>query len=166
MKGTQGGALLFGYIAHTKPEGFTLMSENKTKPTAQSPADFIKGLPEKQQADAQKLMEIMQKITGDAPVMWGGSIIGFGQVRYRYATGRSGETAKVAFSPRKGYFSLYLSYDAGDFAEELGQLGKHSHAKSCIYIKRLSDVDEQVLRRMIGKGYSMAADFDAKEGMA
>lgn len=139
------------------------MAEAKTKASNQRPLDYIKGLPEKQQADALKLLEIMTEETGEKPVMWGSSIIGFGKYRYRYASGHSGESARAGFSPRKQAFTLYLGYDLANYEAELETLGKHSRGKGCLYIKRLSDVDEGGLRRLIKKAYEDAGDFDARE---
>jgi hypothetical protein len=140
------------------------VAEAKTRPTGQEPVDFIHQLPENRQADALKLLEIMAEETGEKSVMWGGSIIGFGHFRYRYASGHSGETAKIGFSPRKQALTLYLSYDLGAYENELAALGKHSRGKGCLYIKQLRDVDEGALRHLIRQAYSASGDyFDARE---
>lgn len=140
------------------------MAEAKTKPTSQSPEAFIHTLPEAKQADALKLLEIMRQETGETPIMWGGSIIGFGHFRYRYASGHSGETAKIGFSPRKQALTLYLSFDMSAYEKELAALGKHSRSKGCLYIKRLSDVDEGALRQLIRKAFADSGDYyDARE---
>lgn len=140
------------------------MPEAKTKPTPQSPEAFIHTLPEEKQADALKLLQIMKEETGEQPLMWGSSIIGFGHFRYRYASGHSGETAKIGFSPRKQALTLYLSFDLSIYEQELAALGKHSRGKGCLYIKQLRDVDEEALRQLIRKAFADSGDyFDARE---
>jgi hypothetical protein len=127
-------------------------SENKTKPTTTDPADFIAAIPdEKRRADCEALSEIMQEVTGQAPVMWGESIVGFGAYEYRYASGRSGEWLTTGFSPRKDAITLYFCYYLENQADLLARLGKHRVGKGCLYIKRLSEVDEGVLRELIAK---------------
>lgn len=138
------------------------MAEIKTKPTDQRPEDFIRSLPDKRQADAFRLLEIMGEVSGQEPRMWGSSIIGFGSFKYTYASGHSGEWPRVGFSPRKTAISLYMSFDAArEFSEELKALGRHSLGKGCIYLKRLSDVDQDVLRSMIRKACQSAEAYEA-----
>lgn len=122
----------------------------KTTPTDENPADFLATVADEQQAaDSRWIMETMSKTTGSPPVMWGASIIGFGAYRYRYPSGREGEWMLTGFSPRKGKISIYLMSGVAREAELLASLGKHKTGKSCLYIKRLSDVDKDVLRRLI-----------------
>lgn len=126
------------------------MAENKTKPTDVSPHDYIAAIPdEKKRADSEWLLQTMQEITGEEPVMWGPSIIGFGTYHYVYASGREGDTIVTGFSPRKAAFSLYLMSGLKGEAAYLEKLGKYKTGKSCLYIKRLSDVDTEVLKEMI-----------------
>ncbi|NLO13947.1 MAG: DUF1801 domain-containing protein [Clostridiales bacterium] len=142
-----------------------MMPENKTKPTEQAPEEFIRDLPGGKKADALALMRLMAEVTGEAPVMWGGSLVGFGKYRYRYASGHTGESARVGFSPRKQALTLYLGYSLEALEKELEALGKHSRGKGCLYIKRLSDIDEKVLRLLVKKAYEEATDFDAREAV-
>lgn len=126
------------------------MAENKTIPTDVDPRDFIAAIPdEKKRADSEWLLQTMQDITGAKPVMWGPSIIGFGSYRYVYASGREGDWMLTGFSPRKTALSVYLMSGLKREAEYLEKLGKHKTGKSCLYIKRLSDVDTEVLKEMI-----------------
>jgi Domain of unknown function (DU1801) len=100
-------------------------------------------------ADAQVLIELMQGATGENPVMWGPTIIGFGSYHYRYESGREGDSPLVAFSPRKAALVLYIIPGFRGAEAMLAKLGKHTTGKSCLYIKRLADVDQAVLRELI-----------------
>jgi len=126
------------------------MTEAKTQPTTTRVADFLAAVPDAtRRADAQALVALMTAATGQPPVMWGPSIIGFGAYQYRYDSGRQGEAPRVGFSPRKAELVLYL---ADGFAERealLAQLGKHRQGKACVYIRRLADVNAVVLEQLI-----------------
>lgn len=125
-------------------------AENKTQPTAVDPADFIAAIPdERRRADCAALSAIMREVTGQEPVMWGENIVGFGKYAYKYASGRSGEWLTTGFAPRKDNITLYFCYYLEGQADLLAELGKHKVGKGCLYIKRLSDVDEGVLRQLI-----------------
>ncbi len=124
--------------------------EPKTRPTDASVEDFIDAVQdEKRRADAHRVLEIFKEITKEKPVMWGPSIIGFGSQQLRYASGQELDWPIAAFSPRKATLVLYLMDGFAKYDEHLSKLGKHSTGKSCLYIKRLSDVDEKVLRSLI-----------------
>ncbi|MEM9931759.1 MAG: DUF1801 domain-containing protein [Bacteroidota bacterium] len=126
------------------------MAENKTKPTAVSPHDYIAALTDEQKRkDSEWLIAMMEEVTGEPPVMWGPSIIGFGSYHYKYASGREGDMIVVGFSPRKSAFSLYIMSGLASEKEHLAKLGKHKTGKSCLYVKRLSDIDTDVLRQMV-----------------
>jgi hypothetical protein len=126
------------------------MAENKTKPMATSPADFIAAVePAAKRADAQALCEMMERLSGWKATMWGPTIIGFGRYRYRYDSGREGENLVVGFSPRKPNLVLYLNPGVEHFPEQLARLGKHTTGASCLYVKRLADIDVAVLEEMI-----------------
>lgn len=125
--------------------------EPKTRPTDASVEAFIAAIPdEKKRLDAQKLIDIFREITNEKPVMWGPSIIGFGSQRLKYASGQELDWPIIGFSPRKANLVLYLSLDGyAKYDDLLSKLGKHSTGKACLYIKRISDVDENVLRELI-----------------
>jgi Domain of unknown function (DU1801) len=130
---------------------------NKTRPTDASVAAFVAGLAdERQRADSERLIALMSKVTGEPAIMWGPSIIGFGSYHYRYASGREGDTPLVGFSPRKTALTLYASAGEDERAELLARLGPHKVGKSCVYVKRLSDVDEQVLADLVRAGVAYA----------
>ena len=127
------------------------MAELKTKPTKLSVDKFIKSQPDEQvRKDCAVISKLMSEATGEPPKMWGPSIIGFGTYHYKYPTGREGDMPIVGFSPRKQNLTLYvLMYGFKEQAELLKKLGKHSTSKSCLYIKRLSDVDLPTLKKII-----------------
>ncbi len=128
-------------------------AKNKTQKTAQTPEDFLGGIaPAQKQADCFTLLATMKDITGTSPKMWGPSIIGFGDYHYKYDSGREGDSFRIGFSPRAQNLSVYIMPGYQDFGDELSRLGKHKMGKSCLYIKRLSDVNENVLREMLVKG--------------
>ena len=133
-------------------------SENKTKPTAVSVADFLAAVePDARRQDAQEVCEIMGRLSGEPATMWGPSIVGFGRRRYRYESGREGETPAAGFAPRRPALVLYLGL--GPKREDfLARLGKHTTGKGCIYIKRLADVDAGVLEAMIATSLAGASD--------
>jgi hypothetical protein len=126
------------------------MAGNKTQPTSQSVQTFLHGVPDDgRRADALRLIDLMQTATGERPVMWGPSIVGFGSYHYRYESGRQGDSPLVGFSPRKTSLVLYIVTGFHGVEPLLAELGKHTTGKSCLYIKRLSDVDLKVLARLI-----------------
>ena len=122
--------------------------EQKTKPTAVSVADFIAAVEDpKRRADAEAACALLAEATGETPVMWGPSIIGFGTYHYRYASGHEGDAPLVGFSPRKANLVFYLYCDEGR-DDLLARLGKHRAGKGCVYVNRLADVDPAVLKQM------------------
>ena len=104
-------------------------------------------------ADSRAILDMMREVTQEEPVMWGKSIVGFGSYHYKYASGREGDWMLTGFSPRKTSLTLYLMYGMDKFPDLLGRLGKHKLGKGCLYIKRLSDVDQEVLREVIAANY-------------
>ena len=126
------------------------MSELKTKPSEANVEAFLNAIEdEPKREDAFAVLELMRTITGEEPKMWGSAIVGFGNYRYKYASGREGDWMLTAFSPRKAALTLYLM---GDFEERvplLAKLGKHTGGKGCIYIKRLTDIDSAVLSELL-----------------
>ncbi len=126
------------------------MAEPKTKPTEVSPHDFVAAIEDEQQRkDSAWIMEMMEAVTGAPPVMWGPSIIGFGAYHYVYKSGREGDWMLTGFSPRKSAISLYLMSGLTREQELLGKLGKYKTGKSCLYVKRLRDIDQEVLRQLV-----------------
>ncbi len=125
------------------------MAETKTKPTPVSVADFIDAVENPvRRDDAKTVCAMLERVTGESPRMWGPSIVGFGSYHYRYDSGHEGDMCRLGFSPRKAELVLYILTDAPDEAEKLARLGKHKTGKSCLYIKKLSDVDMAVLEEL------------------
>ena len=131
------------------------MAENKTQPTEASVDAFLQAtLSPKMREDAFKLKKIMEEVTGEKAVMWGDAIVGFGKYKYHYESGRKGEFLIAGFAPRKAALSLYLlGCMETKFDELFAQLGKHKTGASCVYINKLSDVNESVLRQLIKSSY-------------
>ena len=125
--------------------------EIKTKENDASVEAFLDSVDDEQQReDSYKVLEMMKSMTGDEPKMWGASIVGFGNLVYTSpATGREVDWLKIGFSPRKGNLSLYVLNGSPKQEDLLAKLGKHKTGKGCLYIKRLSDVDEKVLEKLI-----------------
>ena len=128
------------------------MAENKTKATGASVTAFINSIDDKQQrADARKVAAMMRKATGKSAKMWGPSIVGYGAYHYKYASGREGDFLMTGFSPRKQALTVYVIPGFTPFEALMNKLGKYKTGKSCLYIKRLSDVDEKILEQLIDR---------------
>jgi hypothetical protein len=126
------------------------MAELKTKVTEQTVDAFLGKIEsETVREDCKALVKIMKKVTGKPPKMWGPSIVGFDQYHYKYDSGHEGDMCVVGFSPRKANLSLYVSLGAPGQEGLLKKLGKHKAAKGCLYVKKLDDVDLDVLENII-----------------
>ncbi|NNE79786.1 MAG: DUF1801 domain-containing protein [Silicimonas sp.] len=129
------------------------MTGNKTVATKADVGAFLASVePPDKQADAIRLDTLFRDVTGFKPVMWGPSIIGYGRYHYRYKSGREGDFLATGFSPRAREFSIYIMPGYANFSDLLTRLGKHRIGKSCLYVKRLSDIDEAVLGELISAG--------------
>lgn len=126
------------------------MVENKTQLTDGDATAFLETVEdERKREDSLAILEMMSDATGEQPKMWGPSIVGFGEVHLTYDSGRELDWFKVGFSPRKADISLYLPTEFEGRDRLLGDLGKHTTGKTCVYIKRLEDVDRQTLVDLI-----------------
>lgn len=122
---------------------------NKTVETDAAVEDFLARVaPEERQADGRAVATLLAQLSGEPARMWGPSIIGFGRYRYRYESGREGESCRIGFSPRKAELVFYMH---GLEDEDFASLGKHRRGKGCLYVKRLSGIDMAVLERLIVK---------------
>lgn len=138
------------------------MAEPKTKPNEASVDEFIGSVrDDAKREDSARILEMMREATGEEPRMWGSSIVGFGQYRYRYASGREGDWMRIGFSPRKQSMTIYIMDGLGKYGDLLSRLGNHKTGKSCLYIKGLADVDEALLRELIAASLS---HFEKKYG--
>jgi len=129
----------------------TKLAEIKTKPTSASVEDFINTIKDEQKRkDSFVVLEMMKKATGEEPVLWGSSVIGFGSKRYKSPTsGREVDWLRIGFSPRKANLSLYISVGIKEHDAALKKLGKHKTGVGCLYINKLEDIDIKVLKGMI-----------------
>jgi hypothetical protein len=139
-------------------------SATKTLPTPASAREFIRTVDtsEVRRADAAVLLEMMQDATGQPPVMWGPSIVGFGSYHYKYASGREGDAPAAGFSPRKASLVLYGLTYAPDVEPLLERLGKFKAGAGCIYVNKLADIDLAVLRELISTGYHHTTTADVQ----
>jgi hypothetical protein len=135
------------------------MSTIKTLVTDANVEDFINSVDgDVKKADAFKILEMYKEATSEKPKMWGSSIIGFGQYHYKSERSKQeGDWPLAAFSPRKQNLTLYIMPGANDYGDLLSKLGKHKTSKGCLYINKLSDVDEDILKKLIKRSYEDAA---------
>lgn len=133
------------------PEKKSKLVEIKTKPTTQSVEEYLHGISDEQKRkDSFVLLELMKKATGEVPVLWGSSMVGFGSKRYKSpATGREVEWFVIGFAPRKVNLSLHLTMDINKHAATLAKLGKHKTGVGCLYINKLDDIDLTILTKLI-----------------
>ncbi len=126
------------------------MSKNKTTETQVNVDDFIHSFVDNEQKKSEsfQLIELMLKWSGFQPKMWGSSIIGFGTYHYKYASGHEGDAPLIGFSPRKAEFSLYVFSDSKEQKQLLESLGKYKMGKACIYVKKISDINIDVLEKI------------------
>jgi hypothetical protein len=127
------------------------MAELKTKATDASVADFIEGLDgEARRGDCRALIALMQETTGAEPKLWGTGIIAFGNTHYRYASGREGDWFVLGFAPRKASLTLYLT-GATAHTDLLEKLGKYKTTGGCLYVKKLADVNQDILKELLAR---------------
>jgi len=132
--------------------------QNKTAATGASVAEFVAAVPDpRRREEAGVMLQMMQRVTGQPPRMWGPSIIGFGSYHYRYESGREGDMARAGFSPRKAALTVYILGGFPRHAALLSRLGPHTTGVSCLYLKRLSDVDLEVLEELVRESWAWMA---------
>ena len=135
------------------------MAENKTKPTSASVTEFVNSIDDpRQRADARKVAAMMRRATGKRAKMWGSSIVGYGTYHYKYDSGREGDFMLTGYSPRKQALTVYILAGFKRFEPLMKKLGKYKTGKSCLYIKRLTDVDETVLEQLINESVKYMRD--------
>ena len=134
------------------------MAELKTQVNDANVEAFLNTIEDaKKRQDSFAVLELMKEVTGSEPKMWGSSIIGFGDTRYKYATGREGDWFLTGFSPRKQNLTLYITGGFDEHAELMQTLGKHKIGKGCLYINKLSDIDQAKLRELIKRSVVSSA---------
>jgi len=126
------------------------MADNKTVATAAPVEDFIDGVSDRQKRqDCLDMIALMRNVTGHEPKMWGSSLVGFGNYRYRYESGREGEMFLTGFSPRKSAFTIYIMPGFERYQALMKNLGPHRTGKSCLYVKNLEVIDRDILTEII-----------------
>lgn len=138
------------------------MAELKTKPTEQSVEEFINSIADdRRRAECLTVLELMKQVTGEEPQMWGDNIVGFGSYHYKYASGREGDWFLTGFSPRKQNLTLYIMSGFDQYDHLLAGLGKVKTGKSCLYIKKLEDIDLPALKELVRQSVDHMASTDA-----
>jgi hypothetical protein len=128
------------------------MAELKTKRNKGDVEAFLNSVPdEKKRRDSFTILELMKQVTGQEPEMWGDSIVGFGSYHYKYESGREGDWFVTGFSPRKQNLTLYIMSGFDEYDNLMSRLGKYKTGKSCLYIKKIDDVDQDVLQELAKK---------------
>jgi Domain of unknown function (DU1801) len=132
------------------------------RPTGDDVAAFLDSIADdRRREDARALCALMQEVTGEPPAMWGGGIVGFGTYHYRYESGHEGDSALASFAPRKQHLVVYLTGDLEDRDSALYErLGPVRTGKSCVYVKRLDDVDREALRELIERSVRVRRGAD------
>lgn len=135
------------------------MAANKTKPTDADVDAFIDAVDDdRRREEARTVLALMHEVTGEEPVMWGPSMVGFGSVHYRYDSGREGDMFAAGFSPRKTAMTVYLAEGFDERGDLMDRLGPHTTGKACLYLKRLDAVDLDVLRALVESSYRYAVE--------
>lgn len=133
----------------------TKKTQAKTRPTDEDPRDFIAGVSNKvRREDGYTLLDMCRRITGEKAVMWGPSIVGFGERSYRLASGSEGSVPRIGFSPRSSSLVLYLPLSHPEVQSHLARLGPHSTGVSCLYLKKLGDIDLGVLEEILRASFA------------
>ena len=137
-------------------------NQNKTVPTDTSVEQFINSVDnETKRKDSLEILDMMSAITGSPPVLWGSSLVGFGRYHYKYASGREGDFFLTGFSPRKQALTIYIMPGFSEYETILGNLGKYKTGKSCLYVKKLDEIDRDLLRELITKSVAyMRANYE------
>ncbi len=128
------------------------MAELKTQQNDGSVEKFLNAVEdENKRTDSFRILELLREVTGEEPTMWGTSIVGYGSYHYKYASGREGDWFLTGFSPRKQNLTLYIMAGFDEYDDLMSKLGKYKTGKSCLYINKLADIDEQILRELVQK---------------
>jgi hypothetical protein len=132
-----------------------MADDNKTQPTTADVDAYLDTvIPPIRREDGRRVLALMREVTGETGTMWGPSIVGFGKYHYTYASGREGDWMRVGLSARKASLSLYGLKDSPEGAALLPSLGTYTEGAGCVYVKRVSDIDERVLARLVAIAYA------------
>jgi hypothetical protein len=137
------------------------MTENSTKVTNENVDAFLNDVADvERRADCMRVLELMRRVTGARPELWGRGMVGFGRYHYHYESGREGDWFVTGFAPRKNDLTLYIMAGFERYEPLMQRLGKHRTGKSCLYIRRLSDVNEDILAELVAESMKhMAATY-------
>ena len=140
------------------------MADLKTRPGRASVSRFIDGIEnEQRRRDCRTLMRMMKQVTGKRAVLWGGSIAGYGRYHYRYRSGREGDWFVTGFSPRKQYLTIYIMPGFEKYPDLMGRLGRYKTGRSCLYLRRLDDVDQEALAGLVARSVAdMAGLYECR----
>jgi hypothetical protein len=130
------------------------MPEQKTKETKASVEKFLNSVDEKRRKDCFKILELMKQVTKEEPKMWGPAIVGFGKYHYKYESGHEGDSCMAGFSPRKQNLTIYIMPGMEKYSDLLEKLGKFKTSVSCLYIKKLEDVDLKILKEILKRSFN------------
>lgn len=140
-------------------------ANNKTLPTGASVRDFLHGVePATRRAEGLQVCDLLGRSSGTEPAMWGEAIVGFGSYRYRYNSGRTGIAPRLAFSPRKAQITIYLVPGFDRQSDLLEQLGSHTLGRSCLYIKKMADIDLGILEKVLRRSWAEMAQLFPDDG--
>lgn len=132
---------------------------NKTQQTSINPVDFLNTIEDMQKkADCFIILGLFKELSGEEPKMWGPSIVGYGNVHYKYESGREGDNPKIGFSPRKDSITMYFNHRFDNFDELISHLGKYKLGKGCLYVKKIQDINIEVLRELVGNALQKKED--------
>ncbi len=132
------------------------MAELKTRPNNQNVDDFLKKVSDPaKRKNCHRVLDIMKQITQQEPKMWGDSMVGFGNYHYQYTSGREGNWFLTGFSPRKQSLTIYIMSGFDQFEHLMSQLGKYKNSKSCLYVKKLEDIDLGILKELIAESIKL-----------
>ena len=141
------------------------MTQLKTQKNAASVQDFLNSVADEQnRQDSFAILEILREVTGEEPAMWGSSMVGFGSYHYTYASGREGDWFATGFSPRKQNLTVYIMSGFERYASLMAKLGKYKTGESCLYFKRLSDIDVPTLRKLVKQSFEDMAKRTGTSG--
>lgn len=140
------------------------MTELKTQKNDASVEEFLNGVEDEgKREDSFAILNLMKEVTGDEPAMWGSSIVGFGSYHFKYASGREGDWFKTGFSPRKQSLTLYIMDGFSQYDEILSRLGKYTTGKSCLYVKKLEDIDIPTLKELVERSVEHVSESNRED---
>jgi hypothetical protein len=162
-KGTVSGIEIIRQGCAGVPRPILRNVDDTSDPEPRTVGDYLASLDDEQLvADCQVLIDMMQRVSGEPPTLWNVGTLGFGRYRYRYDSGREGESHTIGFYPRRGRITIYLMDGTVRYAELLPRLGRHTTSRVCLYLKRLSDIELSVLEEIVQQSYDYVTSQDGR----